>query len=239
MRRSATRRPVAEGEQGMWESMQTGTAETNQASLRECPIEVLVQVPLPTTTDGGEPAVITAFGRGLSREHVAVVFGAPDQQAAPLVRIHSECLTGDVFSSARCDCGPQLQEALAVLRARGGVLVYLRQEGRGIGLYRKLQAYALQDQGMDTYEANVALGLAADARDFREAAWILQALGVRSCRLLTNNPDKVEQLIAHDIDVVERVSTGVYASAANYRYLATKKRRALHAIDLPALEDLI
>jgi len=222
----------------MRNSVGADPAGSNHVSLREAPIEVLVQVPLPTTTAEGEPPVITAFGHGLSREHVAMVFGTLSEQAAPLVRIHSECLTGDVFASARCDCGPQLQEALSTLRSHGGVLLYMRQEGRGIGLYRKLQAYALQDEGLDTYEANQALGLAADARDFSEAAWILQALGVRSCRLLTNNPDKVEQLQAHGVEVVERVSTGVYASPANYRYLATKKRRALHAIELPEFEDL-
>jgi GTP cyclohydrolase II len=125
------------------------------------------------------------------------------------------------------------------MRHIGGILLYLRQEGRGIGLYNKLDAYGLQDQGLDTYAANRALDLDEDGRAYTVAAQMLQALEVWSCRLLTNNPDKVEQLVAHGIDVVERVSTGVYASAANYRYLAAKKQRALHAIDLPALEDLI
>jgi len=196
-------------------------------------LQVLTRVPLPMTRQGGQQPTMVAFGPGLSHEHIAVVFGTLDEQAVALVRVHSECLTGDVFSSARCDCGPQLDEALRTLQTLGGVLLYLRQEGRGIGLYRKLQAYALQDQGLDTYEANQALGFAADARDFRDAARMLQALGVRRCRLITNNPDKVDQLVACGIEVVERVPTGVYVSAMNYRYLATKKQRARHAIDLP------
>lgn len=200
-------------------------------------MQILASVPLPMTRQGAQqPAKMVAFGPGLSQEHVAVIFGSFDEQSAPLVRVHSECLTGDVFSSARCDCGPQLEEALRTLQAQGGALIYLRQEGRGIGLYHKLQAYALQDKGMDTYEANQALGFAPDARDFRDAAWMLHALGVHRCRLITNNPDKVSQLTAHGVEVVERIPTGVYASAANYRYLTAKKEQAQHAIDLPSTE---
>jgi GTP cyclohydrolase II len=204
-------------------------------------LQVLVRVPLPMTRQGGQQqTTMAAFGPDMSQEHIAVIFGTLDEPAvAPLVRVHSECLTGDVFSSARCDCGPQLSEAVRTLQVHGGVLIYLRQEGRGIGLYRKLQAYALQDEGMDTYEANQALGFEPDARDFRDAARMLQALGVTSCRLITNNLDKVDQLIANGIEVVERVPTGVYVSASNYRYLKTKKQRARHEIDLPDAENLI
>lgn len=201
-------------------------------------LNILARVPLPMTwQQDGRQAAMASFGPGLSQEHIAVVFGDLDE-SAPLVRAHSECLTGDVFGSARCDCGPQLRESLRLLQQHGGVLLYLRQEGRGIGLYRKLQAYALQDKGLDTYEANQALGFAADTRDFREASRMLQALGVSRCRLITNNPDKVDQLMRHGIDVIERVPTGVHVTEANYRYLMAKKQRAGHALDLPDSENL-
>lgn len=198
-------------------------------------LRVLTRVPLPMTWQrDGRQTTMAAFGPDLNSEHVALVFGDLLEDEAPLVRVHSECLTGDVFASARCDCGPQLNEAMRMLQGSGGVLLYLRQEGRGIGLYRKLQAYALQDQGLDTFEANHALGLPADTRDFRDAARMLAALGVRRCRLITNNPDKVEQLTRYGIEITERVPTGVHVSSANYRYLETKKQRARHALDLPA-----
>ena len=127
------------------------------------------------------------------------------EPGTPLVRLHSECLTGDVFGSERCDCGPQLREGVEAVAATGGFLLYLRQEGRGIGLYAKLDAYALQDTGMDTYEANLALGHGEDERDYTAAAQMLSALGANSIRLLSNNPDKAAQLTAHGISVSERV----------------------------------
>ena len=153
---------------------------------------------------------------------------------APLVRPHSECLTGDVFGSQRCDCGPQLREAVERISEEGGFLLYLRQEGRGIGLYAKLDAYALQDDGLDTYEANVALGHGEDERDYTAAAQMLRAVGVERIRLLSNNPDKAVQLSAHGVAVDERVPTGVHLSAANARYLAAKRDHTAHTIDLPA-----
>ena len=152
---------------------------------------------------------------------------------APLVRPHSECLTGDVLGSERCDCGPQLREAVERIAAEGGFLLYLRQEGRGIGLYAKLDAYALQDAGLDTYEANRALGHAEDERDYTAAAQMLGALGVGRLRLLSNNPDKAAQLERLGVVVEERVPTGVHLTSANARYLAAKRDHTAHTLDLP------
>ena len=167
---------------------------------------------------------------------MALVFGDPAEWDVPLVRMHSECLTGDVFGSSRCDCGPQLREAVARISTRGGVLLYLRQEGRGIGLYNKLDAYALQDTGLDTYEANTALGFAEDARDYTAAAQMLTALGVDELDLLSNNPDKARQL--HDLGVSVRrtATTGVFATDSNLRYLHAKVQHTHHDIDLAALD---
>ncbi len=152
---------------------------------------------------------------------------------APLVRPHSECLTGDVFGSERCDCGPQLREAAERITEAGGFLLYLRQEGRGIGLYAKLDAYALQDAGLDTYQANVALGRGEDERDYTAAAQMLRAVGADRIRLLSNNPDKAEQLGRLGVVVTERVPTAVHLSAANARYLSVKRDRTAHTLDLP------
>ena len=152
---------------------------------------------------------------------------------APLVRPHSECLTGDVFGSERCDCGPQLREAVERIAERGGFLLYLRQEGRGIGLYAKLDAYALQDAGLDTYEANRALGRGEDERDYTVAAQMLSAVGADRVRLLSNNPDKAAQLELLGVAVTERVPTGVHLSRANARYLAVKRDHTAHTLDLP------
>jgi GTP cyclohydrolase II len=152
---------------------------------------------------------------------------------APLVRPHSECLTGDVFGSQRCDCGPQLREAVERIADAGGFLLYLRQEGRGIGLYAKLDAYALQDAGLDTYAANVALGHGEDERDYTAAAQMLQALRVDRIRLLSNNPDKAVQLDALGIRVADRIPTGVHVSAANIRYLTAKRDHTRHTLSLP------
>jgi GTP cyclohydrolase II len=165
-------------------------------------------------------------------EHLALVFGDP---VRPLVRLHSECLTGDVFGSARCDCGPQLREAVERIDAAGGVLLYLRQEGRGIGLYAKLDAYSLQDAGLDTYQANTALGLPEDARDYTAAAQMLAALGIGEVDLLTNNPDKVRQLRERGVTVAATVPTGVHATPDNLRYLDAKVRHANHTLALPEL----
>lgn len=161
-------------------------------------------------------------------EHVALMVGAPGGRP-PLVRLHSECLTGDVFGSLKCDCGPQLQTALRLIgEAGGGVLLYLRQEGRGIGLANKLRAYALQDRGLDTVEANRRLGFADDARDYSLAAAMLRALGIDRVRLLTNNPAKVAGLTAAGIEVVERVAHHMPANPHNADYLQTKRRKSGH-----------
>ncbi len=157
---------------------------------------------------------------------------------APLVRIHSECLTGDVFHSRRCDCGAQLDDALAMIAAEGeGLLLYLRQEGRGIGLANKIRAYGLQDAGLDTVDANTAMGLPADGRDYSVAAALLAQLGLRAVRLITNNPAKVRGLAAHGITVVERVPRRPALTPENQRYLETKRDRMGHVLDLSPRSD--
>lgn len=195
-----------------------------------------VRVPLRFHDGYGVDAELVTF-HGLTdgQEHVAVVLGDPAPGTTPLVRLHSECLTGDVFGSARCDCGPQLREAVERIADRGGVLLYLRQEGRGIGLYNKLDAYALQDQGLDTYAANTALGLPEDARDYTAAAQMLQALGIPTLDLLSNNPDKAGQLRDLGIGVRDRVPTGVFTTAHNVRYLRAKVLQTQHTLPLAEL----
>jgi GTP cyclohydrolase II len=186
-------------------------------------IRTQVLVPLRFPDGYATTALVTSF-RGLvdNREHLALACGSPP--AVPLVRPHSECLTGDVFGSQRCDCGPQLREAAERITEAGGYLLYLRQEGRGIGLYDKLDAYALQDTGLDTYEANVALGHAPDERDYTVAAQMLRALGVSSLALLSNNPDKAAQLERLGLTVAARVPTAMHLSEANASYLSAKAR---------------
>lgn len=178
---------------------------------------------------GAEDAEIVAFRtREMPGEHVALLIGTPNGKP-PLVRLHSECLTGDVLGSLKCDCGPQLDAAIHAIAASGwGILLYLRQEGRGIGLINKLRAYALQDQGFDTVDANTRLGFAVDSRNFAVAGRMLDLLGQRSVRLLTNNPEKVAQLEAAGIRVVERVPHILPANPHNERYLATKRDRTGH-----------
>jgi 3,4-dihydroxy 2-butanone 4-phosphate synthase/GTP cyclohydrolase II len=168
--------------------------------------------------------------RGAVAEHLALVSGR--KLDLPLVRLHSECLTGDGLGSLRCDCGPQLQEAMRRIAASdGGILLYLRgQEGRGIGLANKMRAYALQDQGMDTHQANLALGLPADGRSYEEAAAMLLALGAGRVRLLTNNPDKVAALQAHGVEVVETVPLIMPPNPFNAAYLQTKAQKFGHLL---------
>jgi GTP cyclohydrolase II len=183
-----------------------------------------------------EQAEIVAFrARDDLREHVALIIGPQSGDRAPLVRLHSECLTGDVLGSLKCDCGPQLDSALARMaeeaQAGGwGVLLYLRQEGRGIGLVNKLRAYQLQDQGFDTVDANTRLGLPSEARDFPVAARMLELLGVKAVRLLTNNPEKVAALAAAGVNVVGRIAHALPTNPHNERYLATKRDRAGHLL---------
>lgn len=171
------------------------------------------------------------------KEHFAIRFEGQKQginltKNTTLVRIHSECLTGDIFSSRRCDCGSQLQEALALLSQEGGVLLYLRQEGRGIGLYNKLDAYAEQLKGLDTFDANRVLGLPEDARCYRVAAEMLQALSIHEVELLTNNPDKKTQLEFFGISVSKIRNTGLFVTHDNLSYLQAKKLRTAHSFEL-------
>lgn len=175
---------------------------------------------------------ISFNGDDSGKEHIAIsCVGKTDTpNEIPLVRIHSECLTGDVFGSGRCDCGEQLDEAIDRINEEGGYILYLRQEGRGIGLYAKLEAYALQDKGFDTYQANEMLHLPDDGRDFGIAAEMLKALGVNKIRLLTNNPDKAKQLKEHGIDVAELVPTKVHVNQHNRSYLLTKAKRKHHTL---------
>lgn len=180
---------------------------------------------LPMRRAGETTARIITFDHLDHPDHFALVFGSLDPSKAPWVRVHSSCITGDVFGSQRCDCGQQLDLAIAQLQADGGVLLYLMQEGRGIGLAAKIDAYALQDQGMDTFEANRYLGHRADARDYRAAAEMLQALNVRKVRLLTANPAKVSHLLEHGIEVVEHTPIRVAPNLFNQRYLAAKEAR--------------
>lgn len=190
-------------------------------------VEIVARAKLPL--DDMPPTQIVAFrASDDGEEHVALIVGSFGGQP-PLVRLHSECLTGDVFGSLKCDCGPQLKEALKIMRsAGGGMLLYLRQEGRGIGLANKLRAYALQDRGLDTVEANARLGFADDERDYGHAAAMLKALGVDRVRLLTNNPKKVSGLEAAGISVVERVPHHMPVNPHNADYLATKRKKSGH-----------
>jgi GTP cyclohydrolase II len=200
-------------------------------------------VPVPLRfADGYATAARVFTFDGLLDGQENLAFGLGDRAAAltsvgrvavPLVRPHSECLTGDVFGSQRCDCGPQLREAVERIAASGGYVLYLRQEGRGIGLYAKLDAYALQDTGLDTYEANLALGHREDERNYLVAAQMLHALGVRRVALLSNNPDKARQLSRFGVSVTARVPTGLHLSEANARYLTTKARRGAHTLAVP------
>jgi len=192
---------------------------------------VVVPVRLPNGTTA-RATVVSFHGLPADKEPVALIFGEPGTQ--PLVRLHSECLTGDVFASMRCDCGPQLREALSRFASEGGVLIYLRQEGRGIGLYNKLDAYVLQDTGADTFEANRMLSLPDDAREYRIAADILLTLGYPRVRLLSNNPDKMQQLAKHGVEVAELVPTGVHVNQDNLRYLQTKAAYAGHQLAIDA-----
>ncbi|GAA0975016.1 GTP cyclohydrolase II [Acrocarpospora macrocephala] len=177
-------------------------------------------------------SMVSFDGLSAPGEHVALIFGEIAGDEAPLVRVHSECLTGDVFRSARCDCGDQLSEAIELMAGSSGILLYLRQEGRGIGLYNKLRAYALQDGGLDTFDANTALNFEHDLRNYLVAAEMLAAIGAIRIRLLSNNPDKVKQLAANGIEVCARIPTGVYENPINRGYLEAKVYRGNHEIAL-------
>jgi GTP cyclohydrolase II len=211
------------------------------APLPTATIRTQVSVPLRFADGYATAARVSGFdGLVDGQEHLAFELGnraasvtSAKGAPVPLVRPHSECLTGDVFGSQRCDCGPQLREAVERIADSGGFLLYLRQEGRGIGLYAKLDGYALQDAGLDTYEANLALGHCEDERSYLVAAEMLHALGASRIALFSNNPDKARQLRRFGVTVTARVPTGVHLSATNARYLATKARRGAHTLDLP------
>jgi GTP cyclohydrolase II len=215
---------VPEPESGVRVTMDEIVRERSQPS-----VEIVARARLPL--EEMPPTQIVAFrASDDGQEHVALVVGAFGGKP-PLVRLHSECLTGDVFGSLKCDCGPQLKEALRIIGQNGGgVLLYLRQEGRGIGLANKVRAYALQDRGLDTVDANRRLGFLDDARDYGHAAAMLRALGIDQVRLLTNNPGKVAGLEAAGIEVAERVAHQMPANPDNADYLATKRKRSGHLL---------
>ena len=196
--------------------------------MQEIAVRKIVEVPIADVRN------TTRFASflGVDKEHFAILIG--DYQTQPvLTRVHSECITGDMFGSKRCDCGPQLREALAAMDKRGGgVLIYMRQEGRGIGLFSKLDAYELQSMGIDTFEANEMLGYAEDGREFESAALMLKALGVTQIELITNNPDKEATMQAHGIVVEKRVPSGVFLTKENEHYLRSKVEKKHHTIDL-------
>jgi GTP cyclohydrolase II len=201
-------------------------AETEVAGLRQI---VSADVPL----NGAPDSRVVAFrSHGSAVEHLAIVIGRPESHEAPLVRIHSECFTGDLLGSMRCDCGEQLRGAIRRMAEDGsGVLLYLAQEGRGIGLVNKLRAYGLQDRGLDTMDANRALGWGADERNFLIGATMLRIMGVNRVRLLTNNPDKVDAMAACGIEVAGREPHLFAPNGVNDEYLATKATRFGHMLD--------
>ncbi|WP_442601156.1 bifunctional 3,4-dihydroxy-2-butanone-4-phosphate synthase/GTP cyclohydrolase II [Paenibacillus sp. KN14-4R] len=197
--------------------------------LQENLIHREIEIQLPT--DFGTFRAVAYTNQVDDKEHVALVKGDIDSHVPTLVRVHSECLTGDVFHSHRCDCGPQLAAALKQIDDAGcGVLLYMRQEGRGIGLINKLKAYALQEQGFDTVEANNKLGFPADLRNYGIGAQILKDLGVRKMRLMTNNPRKIKGLEGHGLEVTERVAIQMEENEDNRKYLRTKKQKLGHML---------
>jgi GTP cyclohydrolase II len=193
-------------------------------------VRVVAVADLPTRF--GAFRIVAFWNNRDGKEHVAIVHGDVVGASEVPVRLHSECLTGDVMGSLRCDCRDQLQEGLlAIRREERGALLYLRQEGRGIGLINKIRAYALQEQGLDTVEANLALGFRDDERDYAVAAHMLHSLGIRSVRLITNNPEKIRQLDLHQVKVVGRIPHVIPPNDSNRFYLETKARRSGHYID--------
>lgn len=203
----------------------------NSPIVPGCAVRGAVDIPI---MDGRSIGTYFSFdGLVDGNEHIAIGLGSwRTNTAIPLVRLHSECLTGDVFASQRCDCGHQLNEAIGLIDQSCGFLLYLRQEGRGIGLYNKLDSYRIQLEGADTYAANRALGFEDDLRSYEVAAQMLTALGHLKIRLLTNNPRKVQQLTNYGIEVVDRVGTGVYSNPNNRKYLMSKVTFGKHDIEL-------
>jgi GTP cyclohydrolase II len=202
----------------------------NGSTKRKGEAKLVAQAELPTRY--GRFRIYGFRGRGPEEEAVALVRGNVNGRVAPLVRVHSQCLTGDVLTSLRCDCRAQLELSLQKIgRAPAGILLYLPQEGRGIGLMNKLRAYELQDRGMDTVEANLSLGFAADAREYDFPAEILKALGAKKIRLLSNNPDKVRQIECAGVQVLKRVPCQPRISKISRKYMQTKKRKMGHLLE--------
>jgi GTP cyclohydrolase II len=206
-----------------------GMIELGHGELEGTALKVAMVARAQLPLDDLPPTQIVVFRTDEDgAEHVALVIGAFGGNP-PLVRLHSECLTGDVFGSLKCDCGPQLKEALRLIgEAGGGILLYLRQEGRGIGIANKIRAYALQDRGLDTVDANRRLGFVDDERGYAHAAAMLRALGADRVRLLTNNPGKVDGLTASGIEVTERIAHHMPANPHNAGYLDTKRKKSGH-----------
>ncbi len=196
--------------------------------------EVRARVDLKVGSQSNIDAEILSFhGLETEKEHIAIVFKQADSKGeVPLVRMHSECLTGDVFHSSRCDCGEQLEETIVKMGDEGGIILYLRQEGRGIGLYNKIDAYRLQSEGMNTYEANNHLGFGDDLRDFTEAAQMLKALNLNKIRLVTNNPKKIRELQENGIEVADVVNTSAHVKSGNESYLQAKVSHGKHNLKL-------
>jgi GTP cyclohydrolase II len=207
----------------------TAKLHTKKKSQKQRSLNHVAHAELPSRW--GKFTIHGFSGKGPQEEAVALVRGNLRGKTAPLVRVHSQCLTGDVLNSLRCDCRAQLELSLKkIAKTQSGVLLYLPQEGRGIGLMNKLRAYQLQDQGMDTVEANEALGFASDAREYEFPAEILKKLGAKKIRLLSNNPEKVRQLEEFGIEVVERVSCQPRVSKISRKYLKTKKSKMGHLL---------
>ena len=192
--------------------------------------EELARTHLPT--EHGNFTMIAYKSEFEQFPHIVLFNGEIDPEETQVVRIHSECMTGDVFSSSRCECGEQLEKSMEIVGEKGGILVYLRQEGRGIGLVEKMKAYNLQDKGMDTVEANLALGHQKDMRNFDIAISILEQMGVKKIKLLTNNPEKVEAIENTSIELVERLPLEIKAREENTKYLETKKKILGHFLDM-------
>jgi GTP cyclohydrolase II len=210
--------------------MSAKSRQSKKSHGKITPVQMVAHAVLPTRY--GRFTIYGLKGRGPQEEAVALVRGKFNGKTTPLVRVHSQCLTGDVLTSLRCDCRAQLELSLKKIgQAPSGILLYLPQEGRGIGLMNKLRAYELQDGGMDTVEANETLGFAADARDYEFSAQILKKLGAKKIRLLSNNPEKVRQLESSGIRVVERVPCQPRVSGISRAYLKTKKRKMGHLLE--------
>ncbi|CDL83208.1 GTP cyclohydrolase II [Xenorhabdus szentirmaii] len=197
--------------------------------MKEIRVRNSVIIPIENTSK--ETRFITFSG--LDSEHFAISIGELEREHPVLIRIHSECLTGDVFGSHRCDCGFQLQEAIRKIDFKGnGIIIYLRQEGRGIGLYPKIDAYDLQSKGIDTFTANEILGYEDDLRSFDDAVLMLKALNINSVDLITNNPEKVDCLTLNGVNVNEVIPTGVYVTKENREYLKSKVEKKSHTINI-------